>query len=191
MLDENNISNEEITSQETEELDLELDEENQDNNEESKAEDSEDVDALKAKLAELEPKLAELEHKNKQLYARLKKEPEKVVKKPVNKTQSSDITKEEIEIMFLQKDGFTTDEIQMLKTIKAGEFSQGKEISLVEASKHTLYESYLQNKKTLEDKEKAKLGASNKGGSYKQKEMTPDEHKEFAKKKAQEILSSM
>lgn len=186
MLYDTTVSNEELETSENpdEELDLELDEENQDNNEEPTAEDSEDVDALKAKLAELE-------HKNKQLYARLKKEPEKVVKKPVNKTQSSDITKEEIEIMFLQKDGFTTDEIQMLKTIKAGEFSQGKEISLVEASKHTLYESYLQNKKTLEDKEKAKLGASNKGGSYKQKEMTPDEHKEFAKKKAQEILSSM
>ena len=79
MLDENNISNEEqdTSSNPEPELELDLSDEDIQDADEPKAEGSEDVNALKAKLAELE-------HKNKQLYARLKKEPEKAEKKPDN-----------------------------------------------------------------------------------------------------------
>ena len=77
MLDENNISLEEqdTSSNPEPELELDLSDEDIQDIEEPKAEGSEDVDALKARLAELESK-------NKQLYARLKKEPEKAEKKP-------------------------------------------------------------------------------------------------------------
>lgn len=136
----------------------------------------------------------ELLAETKRYYAIAKqksKKPEPKKQEEIIKPQNSDITKEEIEIMFLQKDGFTEEEIEMLKTIKAGEISQGKSLNLIGASKHPLYEAYLNNKKTIENNEKAKLGASNKGGNFKEKKMTPEEHREFAKKRAQEILANM
>lgn len=137
MLDENNISNEELETSENPDEELELD--LQDDTEEPKAEGSEDVDALKAKLADLE-------HKNKQLYARLKKEPEKAEKKPSYSQPVEDSDwKQKIE--FITTKGRSLDAEDVDEVIA---YAKGKGISYEEALNSAVIKAHLKVKQARE-----------------------------------------
>ena len=141
MLDENNISLEEqdTSSNPEPELELDLSDEDIQDADEPKAEGSEDVNALKAKLAELE-------HKNKQLYARLKKEPEKAEKKPDNSQPVEDSDwKRRIE--FITTKGRSLDAEDVDEVIA---YAKGKGISYEEALEAGVIKSYLTVKKARE-----------------------------------------
>ncbi|NCB02566.1 MAG: hypothetical protein EOM67_10420 [Spirochaetia bacterium] len=139
MLDENNISIEEQDTSNEPELDLELDDEIQDPDE-TKAEVSEDVEVLKAKLAELE-------HKNKQLYARLKKEPEKVVKKPSNNSQPEGDSDWKQKIEFITTKGRSLDAEDVDEVIA---YAKGKGISYEEALNSPVIKAHLKVKQHRE-----------------------------------------
>ena len=133
MLDENQISDDEQDILEPE-LELELDD-TQDDEEEPKTEDSEDIEALKAKVAELDKK-------NKQLYARLKKEPEKVVKKSTySKPDEDSDWKQKIE--FVTTKGRNLDAEDIDEVIA---YAKGKGISYEEALKSPVITSHLKVK---------------------------------------------
>jgi len=137
MLDDTTVSNEEQETSEEPELDLEL-EDTQDI-EETKAEVSEDVNALKAQLAELE-------HKNKQLYARLKKEPEKAEKKPSYSQPNEDSDwKQKIE--FVTTKGRNLDAEDIDEVIA---YAKGKGISYEEALNSTVIKAHLKVKQARE-----------------------------------------
>lgn len=138
MLDETQISNgeQETPSNPDEELELELsDEDTQDSNE-TKTEVSEDVDALKAKLAELE-------HKNKQLYARLKKEPEKVEKKSSNNSKPEEDSDWKQKIEFITTKGRSLDAEDVDEVIA---YAKGKGISYEEALNSSVIKAHLKVK---------------------------------------------
>jgi len=137
MLDETQISNEEqdTSSNPEPELELDLSDEDIQDTEEPKAEGSEDVDALKAKLAELE-------HKNKQLYARLKKEPEKAEKKPSYSQPVEDSDwKQKIE--FITTKGRSLDAEDVDEVIA---YAKGKGISYEEALNSQVIKAHLKVK---------------------------------------------
>jgi len=141
MLDETQISNEEqeTSSNPEPELELDLSDEDIQDIEEPKAEGSEDVDALKAKLAELE-------HKNKQLYARLKKEPEKAEKKPsYSKPEEDSDWKQKIE--FITTKGRSLDAEDVDEVIA---YAKGKGISYEEALNSQVIKAHLKVKQHRE-----------------------------------------
>ncbi len=141
MLDETQISNEEqdTSSNPEPELELDLSDEDIQDTEEPKAEGSEDVDALKAKLAELE-------HKNKQLYARLKKEPEKAEKKPSYSQPVEDSDwKQKIE--FITTKGRSLDAEDVDEVIA---YAKGKGISYEEALNSQVIKAHLKVKQHRE-----------------------------------------
>ena len=141
MLDENNISLEEqdTSSNPEPELELDLSDEDIQDIEEPKAEGSEDVNALKAKLAELE-------HKNKQLYARLKKEPDKVEKKPDNSQPVEDSDwKRRIEFITTKGRNLDADDIDEVIA-----YAKGKGISYEEALNSQVIKAHLKVKQHRE-----------------------------------------
>jgi len=144
MLDENNISHEEQDTSNEPEQELELDlteEEIQDISNTPKAEgETEDVEALKAKLADLE-------HKNKQLYARLKKEPEKVVKKPTNNSQPEGDSDWKNKIEFITTKGRNLDAEDVDEVIA---YAKGKGISYEEALNSPVIKAHLKVKQHRE-----------------------------------------
>lgn len=141
MLDETQISNEEqeTSSNPEPELELDLSDEDIQDIDEPKAEGSEDVKTLKEKLAELE-------HKNKQLYARLKKEPEKVEKKPSYSQPVEDSDwKQKIE--FITTKGRSLDAEDVDEVIA---YAKGKGISYEEALKSQVIKAHLKVKQHRE-----------------------------------------
>ena len=137
MLDENNISNEEqdTSSNPEPELELDLSDEDIQDIEEPKAEGSEDVNALKARLAELESK-------NKQLYARLKKEPEKAEKKP-SYSQPVEDSDWKQKIKFITTKGRSLDAEDVDEVIA---YAKGKGISYEEALNSQVIKAHLKVK---------------------------------------------
>lgn len=137
MLDETQISNEEqeTSSNPEPELELDLSDEDIQDTEEPKAEGSEDVNTLKARLAELESK-------NKQLYARLKKEPEKAEKKPSYSQPVEDSDwKQKIE--FITTKGRSLDAEDVDEVIA---YAKGKGISYDEALNSAVIKAHLKVK---------------------------------------------
>ncbi len=132
---------EETTSQEIEDLVLELDDES---DEQDGDNNDADVDSLKAKLAKTE-------ETNKKLYARLKKGEKKVVKS-VKSTTKSSLTRDEA-ILFAK--GHTEAEVEL-----ATKLSQLNDISLVDASKDPYFTAQVQGRIKKEKSDKASLGAS-------------------------------
>lgn len=134
-----------------------------------------------------------LQETNKQLYARLQKaqQPSSAAKEETTNQASTGLTSEQVEVMFLQRDGITAEEIDMLKTIQLGNKAQGKDVTLTEAMQDPLYASYKQNKDMLAKQEAAQVGAARGGRTEKQSTMTPEEHKDFARKKSLELLEQL
>ena len=142
MLDENNISLEEqdTSSNPEPELELDLSDEDIQDIEEPTAEGSEDVNALKAKLAELE-------HKNKQLYARIKKEPEKAEKKPNNSQPAKEDSEWKQKIEFITTKGRSLDAEDVDEVIA---YAKGKGISYEEALNSQVIKAHLKVKQHRE-----------------------------------------
>lgn len=134
MLDDTTVSNEGQDNSNEPELDLDLD--SQDGTEETTAEVSEDVGALKAKLAEVEAK-------NKQLYARIKKSPE--VKKPSNNSQPEGDLEWKKKVDFILTKGKELDAEAIDEVIA---YARGKGISYDQALESPVMKSYLSEVKT-------------------------------------------
>ena len=136
---------EETTSQETEELDLEL--ETADEQVEA-TDEAEDVETLKAKVAKLE-------ETNKKLYARVKKPVQK--KSETQSTNNSSLTREEA-ILFAK--GHTEEEVDL-----ANKLAKVNGVSLVKAAEDDYFKSVVNKRLKQEKSDKASLGAS--GGANK------------------------
>ena len=133
MLDENQISDDEQDILEPE-LELEL-EDNQDDAEEGTTEPTEDIETLKARMAELEKK-------NKQLYARLKKEPEKAVKKSsYSKPDEDSDWKQKIEFVTTRGRNLDAEDIDEVIA-----YAKGKGISYEDALKSPVITAHLKVK---------------------------------------------
>lgn len=139
MSEDTNVSNEEqVTSTEPEqdlELDLNLEDENQEDSEGTKAEvPTEDLNALKQRLNELE-------NKNKQLYARLKKTDQE--KKPQTNSQPDGDLDWKRKIEFITTKGRDLDAEDIDEVIA---YAKGKGIAYDEALNATVIKSYLRVK---------------------------------------------
>lgn len=110
----------------------------------------------------------------------------------LKKSNEKDVDFEEsMDIRFLKRDGYTEEEIEKLKIIKAGYSSNGKVISLLDAVNDDLFKSIVESKKLQEKKDKAQLSSSGKPLSYSKKEMTPEEFEKFRQSKSKEFLNNM
>lgn len=134
------ILDEESTSQENE-LDLDLD--SQDDNNEAMAEASEDVEALKAKLAKIEDT-------NRKLYARLKK-PAEVKKPQFNSQPNEDLEwKRKVDFILTKGNGLDAETIDEVIA-----YSKGKGISYEQALESPLMKSYLSERNSKQRVEQA------------------------------------
>jgi len=137
-----------------------------------------------------------LKEKNKQLFARLKKleaiKAEVKEQKPLTNLTKENIDFEEsMDVRFLKRDGYSDEDINRLKIIRAGYKSMGKNISLLDAVNDDLFKAILEKRKLEEKKEKAQLGASNGLSVGKTKTMKPEEFEKFRKEKSEEALRAM
>lgn len=119
-----------------------------------------------------------------------------------SKKKSADLNKDkkeepanvgdEIDLRFLQRDGASEEDIKQLRFIQAAEKSQGRTISLIEAKNHNLYKAYEFQKAEEERKNKAQLAPGGGSGyseeTQKVADMPEEDHKKFAKEKANKIL---
>lgn len=154
---------EEFTSQETEDLDLEVSPEG-DEQEQADDSEAEDVDALKAKVAKLEAT-------NKQLYARTKKKGEKTPVSAQQSSSNSSLTREEA-ILFAK--GHTDAEVKL-----AAKLAKVNEVSLLEAAEDTYFKNTVNERHKKEKSSKAALGASSGSSKFTPKQvgkMTEEEH---------------
>lgn len=138
------------TTEQDTELDLNLD-------------DTEDVEALKQKIADLE-------EAKRQITARAHKaEQEAKTFKSKSQTSSdtqltnSSLTEESVDVKILESKGVDAESIAMLKDI-----AKIKNISMLAAEHNEIYKTWKSNQEATAKAEKAKLGASRGSGSAKQ-----------------------
>jgi len=173
--------------EETEEENLEEETNEEETEEEQTDSDSptlEDYEKLQKKLKTIE---AQKEHWRKKATSKpLEK------KEDINKVnQENPDFEETMDVRFLKRDGYTEEDIEKLRIIKAGYASKGKNISLIDAVNDELFKS-IEEKRKLEDrKNKAQLSSSGKPLTYSKKEMTPDEFEKFRQSKSKEFLKNM
>jgi hypothetical protein len=175
-------NDEELEETEAEEVDEETNEEDEDD---SDVPSLEDYEALQKKLKTIE---AQKEHWRKKAQT---SRPEKKGEE-LKKSNEKDVDFEELmDIRFLKRDGYTEEDIEKLKIIKAGYASNGKSVSLIDAVNDELFKSFVEKKKLQEKKEKAQLSPSGKPLSSSQKEMSPEEFEKFRQSKSKEFLRNM
>lgn len=184
-VEETTETNDEL--EETEEENLEEETNEEETEEEQTDSDSptlEDYEKLQKKLKTIE---AQKEHWRKKATSKpLEK------KEDINKVnQENPDFEETMDVRFLKRDGYTEEDIEKLRIIKAGYASKGKNISLIDAVNDDLFKS-IEEKRKLEDrKNKAQLSSSGKPLTYSKKEMTPDEFEKFRQSKSKEFLKNM
>jgi len=173
--------------EETEEENLEEETNEEETEEEQTDSDSptlEDYEKLQKKLKTIE---AQKEHWRKKATSKpLEK------KEDINKVnQENPDFEETMDVRFLKRDGYTEEDIEKLRIIKAGYASKGKNISLIDAVNDELFKS-IEEKRKLEDrKNKAQLSSSGKPLTYSKKEMSPEEFEKFRQSKSKEFLKNM
>jgi hypothetical protein len=172
---------------ETEEENLEEETNEEETEEEQTDSDSptlEDYEKLQKKLKTIE---AQKEHWRKKATSKpLEK------KEDINKVnQENPDFEEAMDVRFLKRDGYTEEDIEKLRIIKAGYASKGKNISLLDAVNDDLFKSIEEKRKLEEKKNKAQLSSSGKPLTYSKKEMTPDEFEKFRQSKSKEFLKNM
>lgn len=185
--DEELETNDEDTEKETqdEETNEETEEEEEDDEEQTDSDTPtlEDYERLQKELKTLK---AQKEHWRKK--ATLK--PEK--KEEINKVnQENSDFEEAMDIRFLKRDGYSEEDIEKLRIIKAGYASKGKNISLLDAVNDDLFKSIEEKRKLEEKKNKAQLSSSGRPLTYSKKEMTPEEFEKFRQSKSKEFLKNM
>ena len=144
----------------------------------------EDYEKLQKKLKTIE---AQKEHWRKKATSKpLEK------KEDINKVnQENPDFEETMDVRFLKRDGYSEEDIEKLRIIKAGYASKGKNISLIDAVNDDLFKSIEEKRKLEEKKNKAQLSSSGKPLTYSKKEMTPDEFEKFRQSKSKEFLKNM
>jgi hypothetical protein len=184
-VEETTETNDEL--EETEEENLEEETNEEETEEEQTDSDSptlEDYEKLQKKLKTIE---AQKEHWRKKATSKpLEK------KEDINKVnQENPDFEEAMDVRFLKRDGYSEEDIEKLRIIKAGYASKGKNISLIDAVNDELFKS-IEEKRKLEDrKNKAQLSSSGKPLTYSKKEMTPEEFEKFRQSKSKEFLKNM
>jgi len=173
--------------EETEEENLEEETNEEETEEEQTDSDSptlEDYEKLQKKLKTIE---AQKEHWRKKATSKpLEK------KEDINKVnQENPDFEETMDVRFLKRDGYSEEDIEKLRIIKAGYASKGKNISLIDAVNDDLFKSIEEKRKLEEKKNKAQLSSSGKPLTYSKKEMTPDEFEKFRQSKSKEFLKNM
>jgi hypothetical protein len=184
-VEETTETNDEL--EETEEENLEEETNEEETEEEQTDSDSptlEDYEKLQKKLKTIE---AQKEHWRKKATSKpLEK------KEDINKVnQENPDFEEAMDVRFLKRDGYTEEDIEKLRIIKAGYASKGKNISLIDAVNDDLFKSIEEKRKLEEKKNKAQLSSSGKPLTYSKKEMTPDEFEKFRQSKSKEFLKNM
>jgi hypothetical protein len=123
-------------------------------------------DLTKEELAEA---LIKLDASKKQLYARATKAEARLKesKTPTNKNvKTNDLDFDNrVDEKLLKRDGFTDDDINLLKDIQAINLQRGIKLSLEDASKESIFSVNLKARQEAERKAKAQLN-SNGGSSY-------------------------
>ncbi len=194
---EDNEKVEETTETNDEELetnDEETDEETQDEETNDNSEDDtptlEDYQRLKKEAETLK---AQKEHWRKKAQAsKLDLSKDKSKQEEIKKTnQENPDFEETMDIRFLKRDGYSEEDIEKLRIIKAGYASQGKNITLIDAVNDELFKSIEEKRKLQEKKEKAQLGANGKPLSSTKEQMSPEEFEKFRKDKSKEFLRNM
>ena len=182
-VEETTETNDELET-ETEEETLEDEETNEEDEDDSDVPSLEDYEALQKKLKTIE---AQKEHWRKKATSKpLEK------KEDIKKTnQENPDFEETMDVRFLKRDGYTEEDIEKLRIIKAGYASKGKNISLIDAVNDELFKSIEEKRKLEEKKNKAQLSSSGKPLTYSKKEMTPDEFEKFRQSKSKEFLKNM
>ena len=190
---EDNEKEVEETTNESETNDEELetndeDTQDEDTNEEDNEDGTPTIEDYQKLKKEAETLKAQKEHWRKKAQT---SRPEKKGEE-LKKSNEKDVDFEEsMDIRFLKRDGYTEEEIEKLKIIKAGYSSNGKVISLLDAVNDDLFKSIVESKKLQEKKDKAQLSSSGKPLSYSKKEMTPEEFEKFRQSKSKEFLNNM
>ena len=184
-VEETTETNDEL--EETEEENLEEETNEEETEEEQTDSDSptlEDYEKLQKKLKTIE---AQKEHWRKKATSKpLEK------KEDINKVnQENPDFEEAMDVRFLKRDGYSEEDIEKLRIIKAGYASKGKNISLIDAVNDELFKSIEEKRKLEEKKNKAQLSSSGKPLTYSKKEMTPDEFEKFRQSKSKEFLKNM
>lgn len=184
-VEETTETNDEL--EETEEENLEEETNEEETEEEQTDSDSptlEDYEKLQKKLKTIE---AQKEHWRKKATSKpLEK------KEDINKVnQENPDFEETMDVRFLKRDGYSEEDIEKLRIIKAGYASKGKNISLIDAVNDDLFKSIEEKRKLEEKKNKAQLSSSGKPLTYSKKEMTPDEFEKFRQSKSKEFLKNM
>lgn len=184
-VEETTETNDEL--EETEEENLEEETNEEETEEEQTDSDSptlEDYEKLQKKLKTIE---AQKEHWRKKATSKpLEK------KEDINKVnQENPDFEEAMDVRFLKRDGYSEEDIEKLRIIKAGYASKGKNISLIDAVNDDLFKSIEEKRKLEEKKNKAQLSSSGKPLTYSKKEMTPDEFEKFRQSKSKEFLKNM
>ena len=184
-VEETTETNDEL--EETEEENLEEETNEEETEEEQTDSDSptlEDYEKLQKKLKTIE---AQKEHWRKKATSKpLEK------KEDINKVnQENPDFEETMDVRFLKRDGYSEEDIEKLRIIKAGYASKGKNISLLDAVNDDLFKSIEEKRKLEEKKNKAQLSSSGKPLTYSKKEMTPDEFEKFRQSKSKEFLKNM
>ena len=184
-VEETTETNDEL--EETEEENLEEETNEEETEEEQTDSDSptlEDYEKLQKKLKTIE---AQKEHWRKKATSKpLEK------KEDINKVnQENPDFEETMDVRFLKRDGYSEEDIEKLRIIKAGYASKGKNISLIDAVNDELFKSIEEKRKLEEKKNKAQLSSSGKPLTYSKKEMTPEEFEKFRQSKSKEFLKNM
>ena len=184
-VEETTETNDEL--EETEEENLEEETNEEETEEEQTDSDSptlEDYEKLQKKLKTIE---AQKEHWRKKATSKpLEK------KEDINKVnQENPDFEETMDVRFLKRDGYSEEDIEKLRIIKAGYASKGKNISLIDAVNDDLFKSIEEKRKLEEKKNKAQLSSSGKPLTYSKKEMTPEEFEKFRQSKSKEFLKNM
>jgi len=182
-VEETTEKNDELET-ETEEETLEDEETNEEDEDDSDVPSLEDYEALQKKLKTIE---AQKEHWRKKATSKpLEK------KEDIKKTnQENPDFEETMDVRFLKRDGYTEEDIEKLRIIKAGYASKGKNISLIDAVNDELFKSIEEKRKLEEKKNKAQLSSSGKPLTYSKKEMSPEEFEKFRQSKSKEFLKNM
>lgn len=141
--------------------------------------DTEDVEALKAQVAQKDAFARQALARAKKAEAELKAAKAQPAQ-PTQNTTNNTLTADDVEVKILKAQGLKDDEIAMMKKIAALNGT-----TIIEAQSDELYQSFKAKKDSEEKADKARLGAS-KGSSSQKKEksissphLSDEDHKEL------------
>ena len=167
---EENIEETQDENQDSLNTDLELDQEDE-GSDNQEASTDEDAEAIKESLTKAQAKVAELEAKNRELFARAKRAGSKPKESITNKPADN------IDVIEFFSKGNTKEDYNKLQVIM-----RGSGLSMEEAQKDPLYQSYKEKKDRELRDEKAQIAGSKsstaKNDNSFKAGMTEEEHKQ-------------